>query len=308
MKIGYALGGGAARGLSHIGVLKVLEEFGIFPDVVCGVSIGAVVGALYASRFSAKDIEKTALGLNWAKIVSMADITMFSDGFVRGKRVMSLINEVLGSRTFSELHCGFACGTTDIVSGEEIVLTEGSLADAVRASYSIPGVFKPVYLNGRYLVDGGLKNVVPVSICRTLGADYVIGVNVIPDPTSVMCRPKRGSKFEICELSDSLINSKALSIENRNTRFLLDNEASGKNKKTQHRKPTLWEVMSQTLTITQYQIAKENIKDADVAISPKVEDIGYWQFHRGVDAIFAGEEATRIALQNNPDILNDLRH
>ena len=183
VKIGYALGGGAARGLSHIGVLKVLDEHGISPDIIAGTSIGAIVGALYAGGYEPSEIEQLVLGLDWKKLVYLVDMTLPLSGLLQGKRVVSLLKSILGDLTFSQLRCDFACVATDIINGEQVVLRDGSLIEAVRASISIPGIFTPVAIKGRYLVDGGLINAVPVSVCREMGAEYVIGVNVIPEPS-----------------------------------------------------------------------------------------------------------------------------
>ena len=187
VKIGYALGGGGARGLSHVGVLKVLEEHGLFPDVIAGTSIGALVGALYASGLKAAEIEK-ALHLDLRRLASLADVTLSLSGLVRGKRVADLLRSVLGDLTFSDLKTPFACMATDIISGEEITLQSGPVVRAVRASISVPGIFTPVKVGSRYLVDGGLVNMVPVGICRDMGAEYVVGINVIPDPSGMLHR------------------------------------------------------------------------------------------------------------------------
>lgn len=169
MKIGYALGGGSARGLSHIGVLKVLEEYDIFPDIIAGTSMGAVIGALYAGGFKASNIEQLVLQLDWKRLMLLADMTIPLSGLIQGKRVISLLKSILGDLTFSRLKYDFACVATDIITGEQVVLHDGSLIDAVRASVSIPGIFTPVLIDGRYLVDGGLVNEVPVSVCRVMG-------------------------------------------------------------------------------------------------------------------------------------------
>jgi predicted acylesterase/phospholipase RssA len=159
-KIGYALGGGGARGLSHIGVMKVLEEHGIYPDVIAGTSIGALVGALYASGLRAGDIER-ALRLDLRRLAMLADVRLSLSGLVQGKRVTSALKAFLGDLDFADLKIPFACVATDIVNGQEIVMRTGPVITAVRASISVPGLFTPVKVRGRYLVDGGLVNMVP---------------------------------------------------------------------------------------------------------------------------------------------------
>jgi NTE family protein len=330
MKIGYALGGGAARGLSHIGVLKVLHEHGISPDIITGTSIGALIGALYAGGLDPNDIERLALGLDWKKLLYLADMTLPLNGLLQGKRVVSLLKSIMGDTTFSKLRCAFACVTTDIISGEQVVLTDGLLIEAVRASISIPGIFTPVAIGGRYLVDGGLVNTVPVSVCREMGAQYVIGVNVIPEPLKVMCNPNKNQQFQICDLTKlkqigdgaelvlasterRSLQSHINDIENATKKFLIYHRSKvngeisqatplpkeNKARRLQTKPPKLVDVLSQSLTISEYRLAVENLKDADIAINPDVEEIGFWQFNNAAKAIAAGEYATRQALDKN---------
>jgi len=331
MKIGYALGGGAARGLSHIGVLKVLREHGITPDIIVGTSIGAIIGALYAGGLEPDDIEKLVLGLDWKRLVYLFDMTLPLSGLLQGKRVVSLLRSILGDLTFPQLRCDFACVATDIINGEQVVLSDGSLVEAVRASISIPGIFTPVPIKGRYLVDGGLINTVPVSVCREMGAEYVVGVNVVPEPSKIMCNPNKNQQYPVCqppEIGDTgdktegatvkILHSHSLrtridEIENAAMRFFIPLSPKGdidllktlslpkENKvhRSRTKSPKLIDVLSQTLTIVEYRIAVENLKDADLAISPDVEDIGFWQFNNAKKTIAAGEHAARKMLEGN---------
>jgi NTE family protein len=331
MKIGYALGGGAARGLSHIGVLKVLEERGIFPDVIAGTSVGAIIGALYAGGYKPVEIEELVLGLDWKKLVHLVDMNLPFKGLLQGKRVVLLLKSVLGDLTFPQLKYAFACVATDINNGKQVVLRNGSLIDAIRASISIPGIFTPVAIKRRYLVDGSLINAVPVSVCRDMGAGYVIGVNVVPDPGKAICNSNKDQQPQSCrsakigeaenktelvavsgEDSHSL-RSRITDIENATKMFLLSHRpkkgrgiieaphSSEVNKvyRVQTKSPGLLHVLSQTWTITEFRVAMENLKGADLVISPEVEDIGFWQFNNAAQAITAGEQAARIALEGN---------
>lgn len=322
-KIGYALGGGAARGISHIGVLKVLEEYGQRPDVIAGTSMGAVVGALYASGLKAADIEELALGLDWKRILSLADITLPLSGLIQGKRVIALLESILGKIKFQQLKCSFACVTTDILTGRQVVLRDGSLIEALRATISIPGIFTPVRIDESYLVDGGLVNEVPVSVCREMGAGYVIGVNVIPEPTRLLRKTEieknrhenkllnnifgrdEYEREEPSEQTGRSLNSHREDIENA-IRSLLQfhhnrepektsamHAESGNARHAQPKAPTLIDVLSQTVTIAEYRVALENLKDADLAISPDTKEIGFWHFDKTAQAIAAGELAAR---------------
>jgi NTE family protein len=277
-KIGYALGGGGARGLSHIGVIKVLEEHGIFPDVIAGTSIGALVGALYASGLRAGDIER-ALRLDLRRLALLADVRLSFSGLVQGKRVASALKSFLGDLTFSDLKIPFACVATDIIHGQQVVIRTGPVITAVRASISVPGIFTPVKVRGRYLVDGGLVNMVPVSTCRELGAEYVIGVNVIPDPAGMIHGPENEEDEE---------DEQDVDVQQSRSR---------KSKVPKSSAPNLVKVLIQSLYIPGYRIAMENLEDADLAISPEVGDIGFFQFDKEVEAIEAGEKAARLALE-----------
>ena len=327
MKIGYALGGGAARGLSHIGVLKVLHEHGISPDIIIGTSIGAIIGALYAGGYEPSEIEQLALGLDWKKLVYLFDMTLPLSGLLQGKRVVSLLRSILGNLTFPELRCDFACVATDIINGEQVVLRDGSLIEAVRASISIPGIFTPVAIKGRYLVDGGLINAVPVSVCREMGADYVIGVNVVPEPSKVLYKPNKNQQYSVYEptklgetdlsmiprMHSNSLRSRIDDIEKATKMFLVSHRPKRKSeilgspptsepnnvRRMRTKSPGLIEVLSQTWNIAEYRIAMENLRDADLAISPDVEEIGFWQFSNTAQAIKAGEQAARKTLDGN---------
>lgn len=180
-KIGLALGGGAARGLAHIGVLEVLEKEGIPIDMIAGTSAGAAVGALYAQGKDTSAIKSLATELTRKRMASLTDLVLPRTGLIRGKKIRDLIESIIGGDLkFSDLKMRFACVAADIMTGEEIVFDHGSVLEGVRASISIPVVFTLHKWQGRYLVDGGLVNPVPVSVLKERGMDFVIAVNVIP--------------------------------------------------------------------------------------------------------------------------------
>ena len=189
-KIGLALGGGAARGLAHIGVLEVLEKEGIPIDMIAGTSAGAAIGALYAQGKHASQIKDLALNMGWKQLVSLVDLALPRSGFIEGTRIKNLLKSIIGDIEFSDLRIPLACVTTDIRSGEEVVISQGSVLEGVRASISIPVIFTAVKWQDRYLVDGGLVNPVPVSTVREMGADFIIAVNVIPDIGDRTQRPQ----------------------------------------------------------------------------------------------------------------------
>jgi NTE family protein len=182
-KIGLALGGGGARGLAHIGILKVLQREQIPIDVISGTSMGGIVGAMYAVGKSTDEMEAVALKHGEiSQIFKLIDLRLIGSGLLGGKRIKKLLVEVLGANTtFAELRLPFAVVATDYTSGREVVLKEGKVADAVRATMSVPGVFEPVELDSYKLLDGGVLDNVPVGVARDLGADKVIAVDVLPN-------------------------------------------------------------------------------------------------------------------------------
>lgn len=174
-KIGLALGGGAARGFAHIGVIKMLESHGIVPDYVVGTSAGAVVGSLYAGGFDAFAMQKLAIQLDETLF---ADWTLRGPGLLKGEALQSFVNQHLKRRPLEKLNIAFGTVVTDLNSGERVVFRTGDSGMAVRASAAVPGVFQPVAINGRQYVDGGLTSPVPVRAVREMGADFVIAVDI----------------------------------------------------------------------------------------------------------------------------------
>jgi NTE family protein len=176
--LGLALGGGAARGLAHLGVLKVLEEAGLRADYVCGTSAGSIVGALYAGGYSWDEIVEVTRTLDWADMVKPVFPKM---GLVRADRLEKRLDALLGDRTIEQLDVPFRAVAVDLVQGEQYVFDSGPVARAVRASSSIPGIFEPVEYEGRMLVDGGVLNDVPIDVCQAMGADFVLAVDLNSD-------------------------------------------------------------------------------------------------------------------------------
>jgi NTE family protein len=194
-KVGLALSGGSVRGAAHLGVLEVLEREGIRPDYVAGVSAGSAVGAVYCAGLDLEEIKRIAMDLHWRKL---GRVTRPHLGFFDGKRLEEYLEEIIGPLRFKDLEIPFAAVAVDIVRGELVVLKEGPVALAVRASCALPGVFTPVERGEQILVDGGVLNNLPVSIVREMGADYIIAVDLLP-PAIWGSRPQ--NLFEIFYLS-----------------------------------------------------------------------------------------------------------
>ncbi len=175
-RIGLALGSGAARGWAHVGVIRALEERGIVPDIVCGSSAGALVGAMYAAG-RLEGLEKFGQELDWRQMVGYFDVSL-RGGLIRARKLLATLTAEFGSHDLASLGKPFGCVATDLVTGREIWLREGPLFERVQASMALPGLVAPVRLDGRWLVDGGLVNAVPISLCRAMGAETVIAVDL----------------------------------------------------------------------------------------------------------------------------------
>jgi NTE family protein len=182
-KIGLALGGGGARGLAHIGILKVLLREQIPIDVITGTSMGGIVGAMHAVGLSPDQMEAEATKRGEiGQIFKLVDLQLVGSGLLGGKRIKKMLADMLGAETtFADLRLPFAVVSTDYNSGREVVLKDGNLADAVRATMSVPGVFEPVEIGGYKLLDGGVLDNVPVGVARSLGAEKIIAVDVLPN-------------------------------------------------------------------------------------------------------------------------------
>ena len=179
VKVGLALGGGAARGFAHIGVIKALEAQGIVPDIVVGTSAGAVVGALYSSGLSGFELQKMAMEMDEGQI---GDWSLPDRGVFKGEALQNFVNRSVANRPLEKLPRSFGVVATDLKSGESVVFRSGNTGMAVRASSAVPGVFQPVSINGREYVDGGLVSPIPARAARSLGANFVIAVDISVKP------------------------------------------------------------------------------------------------------------------------------
>lgn len=193
--VGLALGSGAARGLAHIGVLEVFEEHKIPIDVISGASIGALIGGLYACGMPVEEMRKIAESATRKSLLTWADITVPRQGILAGARIEEFLEKATGGKSFAETVIPFAACAADICTGEEVPIDTGKVSRAIRASISIPGVFVPVNMGRRVLVDGGIVNPVPVDYLKALGVDVVVAVDIIPAPKAK--RQKRLGTIDI---------------------------------------------------------------------------------------------------------------
>src|SRR6266545_583596 len=278
-KIGFALGAGSARGWAHIGVLRALQSEGVKPDLIAGCSVGALVGAAFAaSRLD--QLEAWALAFDWRSMLRMIDIRL-RGGLIKGERVTDFFRQELVESEFSELAIPFAAVATDLHSGQEIWLREGRVSDAVRASIAVPGLFRAVLREGRYLIDGGVVNPVPVSLARAMGADIVIAVDVGSDIVGRHARRKRE-------------DPNTQTGRHRLLGKLFPGRGDGPAEEGETgAPPSMLEALMGSIDVMQVRIARSRLagEPPDVLLTPRLAHLGSLDYHRAAIAIAEGREA-----------------
>jgi len=299
-KIALALGSGAARGLAHIGVIKVLEKEGIPIDLIAGTSIGAALGALYAAGVSVYRMEEVMCDLDWRALARLIDPTIPTSGLIDGKRVATFLAKLLPVSTFEELRIPLAITATDVETGEAMVIRRGNLLEGLRAAIAFPGIFTPVPFGHRFLVDGGLMNPVPLDAAYQMGATKVIGVCTIPridqPETEAFLPPEGPPRQEPTRLKDFF---NAASIEKLLRDIWRPGPRDTDEDAGRHRKPpNIFTICSRSVAIMENRINALQLKDlkADVLIRPDLDHFNMLEFHRAEEAIAAGEKAARNAL------------
>ncbi len=264
-KIALALGSGGPKGLSHIGVIKVLEKAGIQIDMIAGSSIGALIGSIYTITESAKKIEEIALDTNMNTVLSALFDPTLKLGLIRGKKVTKLFQEIIGDHKIENLPKKFIAVATDLATGKPVFFEEGTLLDAVRASISIPFMFQPIKINNTLLGDGGLSLQVPVEPLKKYGADIIIAVNLSEN------------SFKPSKFTGKLVNTPK----------------------------EFYEIASTSIYILQHNLARENCKNADIIVAPDVKDIKWDSFWKPQKAIRIGEKAMAEKLPQLLKILEE---
>jgi NTE family protein len=294
--IGLALGGGAARGFAHIGILRTLAANGIVPDVVVGTSIGAVVGGLYAAG-RLDTLEEWGSSLQGMRnILGYLDIRLDGSGLIGGEKLATRLEEAVGQTLIEDLPIKFATVATEVRTGHEIWLTHGRVVDAMRASYALPGIFSPILIGDRWLVDGALVNPVPVSAARALGAEIVIAANLSSDifthsttiyahgavPAPVAAVPE--------ETTTKRRFPRLFSAEKTMKREFFGSAG----------RPGISSVMVDAFNIMQDRITRARLAGdpPDLLISPRVGQFGWFDFHRAEDLIAHGARAAERALES----------
>jgi NTE family protein len=290
--IGLALGGGAARGFAHIGIVRTLIAHGIVPNVVVGTSIGAVVGGAYAAGHLDK-LEEWARGLQPRSVLGYLDIRLNGSGLIGGDKLAAQLEAAMGQTLIEDLPLKFASVATEVRTGHEIWLTHGRMVDALRASYALPGIFSPVLAGDRWLVDGALVNPVPVSAARALGAEIVIAANLSSD---------------IFTHSTTIYSHGASTAANAATepaparrgfgKFFSPERAVKREFFGSGGRPGISSIMVDAFNIMQDRITRARLAGdpPDLLISPRVGQIGWFDFHRADDLIAHGARAAERAI------------
>ena len=301
-KLGLALGTGSARGWAHIGMVKSLQDAGINIDMVCGTSIGAMIGSALAGNFMS-GLEKMALSLTWPDIIGFMDLLFPRSGFIEGDRIITYFRNNFSDADIEDLVIPFGAVATDIMTGREIWLQEGSLMDAVRASISMPGIFTPCRHKEYLLVDGGLVNPVPVSLCRAMGADIVIAVNLNSDLVGLPRYINRGkqknkrnkSGEKESNVITTFLSKNLLPLKIRKRRRLL---------KSSH---SIFDVIAASVNIVQDRMTKQRlaVDPPDLLISPRISHIGLLEFNRAAEAIEEGQQAMSFMIPLLKTLLED---
>lgn len=287
-RIGLALGSGSARGWSHIGVIEALQAAGITPDIVCGSSFGAIVGAAYVTN-QLSALKSFAEALTWREIVGLLDVSLSGGGLINGKQIIDLLRRLGIDTAIEDCAKSFAAIATDLETGREVWLREGPINEAVRASIALPGIFSPARNGKRWLVDGGLVNPVPVSACRALGAEIVIAVNLNGDIVGRRFKTESTTPPEFLRRLISQIPAAFQKQASVIAPKLLQSAPSN---------PGYFDVLANSINIMQDQITRSRLagEPPHVMLVPRLGDIGLMEYHRAAEAIVEGRACVEQAM------------
>jgi NTE family protein len=299
-KIGLALSSGMARGWAHIGAIRALRKLGFEFDVITGCSVGALAGGCYmAGKLDA--LEEWATSLNKRKIIGYLDMKLRSGGLIGGGKLVDEMRKYMGTAKIEDFAIPYAAMTTDLVTGHEIWLQKGDLVEAMRASFSLPGIFPPVKIQNRWLADGALVCPLPVAACRALGADMVIAINLNADMIGKSRRKganfSTAAGFDMLQLLEEQGEHEKLSLMDSITRKVFRRDYDG---------PSIFGVMTSSLNIMQDRITRSRLAGdpPDVHIAPRLGHLGLLEFDRAEEAIKEGEAAV---MRKQPELIDAMQ-
>lgn len=269
-KIGLALGSGAARGIAHLGVIKALKDKGIEIDMVSGTSIGAIVGAVFCAG-ELDELDNFVRNMTWKNTLAYFDLSIPKSGLINGTKLSNLIYSYTKTNNFDDLEIPLFTVSTNIKTGQEVIINKGDLIQAVRSSISLPGFFNPVEIDGNWLVDGGLTNPIPINILRQNGCDIVIAVNLNKDLTKGKNKNKK-SVHKLNNFFNKLINK--------------------------NNKPSIVDVLVSSIKIAEMQITEHSLKyeKPDILIEPDLSHFGLFDFHKAEEGIDEGYKKTSLEI------------
>jgi NTE family protein len=292
-KIAIALGSGSARGWSHIGVIRELKSLGIEPEIVAGSSIGALVGAAYAAD-QIERLEHWTKALDWKGILKYLDPSLLGGGLIQGERLSELVAQYVEDLHFEDLPRLLGVVATELDTGREIWFREGPVIQAVRASIGLPGLFQPTRHDGHWLVDGGLSNPVPVSLCRAMGADVVIAVNLNGNLLGRHFRQDEPGEPDGLEaVHEAFLDRMAGQLKSTlsNRKDMLFSRLLGESRGH----PGLYEVLASSINIMQDRITRSRMAGdpPDIILTPRLSHLGLMEFDQAALAIEEGQQAVR---------------
>ncbi len=297
VRLGLALGSGAARGWAHVGVLQALQEAKIEPDIICGTSMGALVGAAYVTgRLSV--LKDWACALTWHEMISLLDVRLTGGGLMDGNEIVALLHRLGIVAPIEQAAKPFAVVATNLATGREVWLKAGPITEAVRASIGMPGILSPVKIANDWLIDGGLVNPVPVSLCRALGADIIVAVNLNSDLVGRRFQakedPQELSKTEAVgpELIGRLLDQIPPSLRDQAGRI------ASQLLPAQTMTPAYFQVLANSLNIAADQITRMRLagEPPHIMLAPRLGRIGPFEFHRATEGIAEGRASVEQAL------------
>ncbi len=271
-RIGIALSGGAARGLSHIGVLQVLEDIGVEISAVSGCSMGAIIGAIYSLGFSLKEMESFIAATDWRSFLIFSFLSLSRSGIVNDHKVDEVLKKFLDDKTFADCKKDFCCVAVDILNSKKVVFNSGSLREAVRASMAVPGIFPPVLLQDAMLVDGGIMEPLPMDALKSLNVNFKIASSII--------------------------------FESTKSGYTDHDKKARANKNFDSKKFSIQTIIDKSMNMMHTQMVKSYLMDAQIIIEPKIGDFGFFDFSKSKEIIESGRKA---AIEKIPEIKRKLR-
>ncbi|PKQ38451.1 MAG: hypothetical protein CVT59_04325 [Actinobacteria bacterium HGW-Actinobacteria-1] len=285
-RLGLALGSGSARGLAHIGVLKVFEREGLPIDAIAGTSIGALIGGAYAVGVTPAEMERLAISVDFKHLVSLADVARPTTALVNGRHVEEFIRDVVDSQTFADVRIPFCCIAADVRAEREVVLRSGDLATAIRASVSTPVIFAPVERDDRLLVDGAVLNPVPVDAVRAMGVDTVVAVTNLGLPAGRVPSVSNDMQDPSIATGHACDRGFADVVYSRVFTGVMD----------RLRSPSVYQLASGSIDLMQRGLSEQQLSTADLIIAPQVDGAAYYSFFEADRIIRAGVAAAEAAL------------